>query len=364
MTAGGSGGGMGGGGSTRAVGASCTLDAQCITNHCVTGVCCTTACTNGCEACLFASTGVLDGSCSPTTAGTVCRIAAPDPCDVAETCNGSSTACPIDGFASAQTRCGFATDAGCDLDDFCTGTSTGCPDRIANGNTVCRPSAGLCDVAEQCTGASPACPPNGFASAASTACAPFACPGNGPDCRTSCNSTADCAPTPRAICVAGATCLNAKFAFVSSQIFNSGMGPGLAQTICTNAGAMLGGTYLPFLSSGTAGANPAAAFPAGSGPWIRPGDKLLVAAGKNDLLDGTIINPISRNEFGTNAGGMQVWTGTGTNGMPVNHCNSWTGLNGSNGTTGVTTSSGAPWTQDSNIIGCLSALPVYCFQTD
>src|SRR5262249_34062793 len=41
---------------------------------------------------------------NPGNAGTVCRAAA-GVCDVAETCTGSSSACPSDGYASASTVC-------------------------------------------------------------------------------------------------------------------------------------------------------------------------------------------------------------------------------------------------------------------
>eukprot|EP00698_Gefionella_okellyi_P021390 TRINITY_DN6924_c0_g1_i5.p1 TRINITY_DN6924_c0_g1~~TRINITY_DN6924_c0_g1_i5.p1 ORF type:complete len:353 (+),score=43.65 TRINITY_DN6924_c0_g1_i5:64-1122(+) len=56
--------------------------------------------------------------CVPRPAGFSCRPSA-GACDIAETCNGASTACPVDTFQSS--------------------------------NTVCRGSAGVCDVVEKCT---------------------------------------------------------------------------------------------------------------------------------------------------------------------------------------------------------------------
>ena len=70
-----------------------------------------------------------------SAAGTLCRGIQGD-CDVEETCDGGSTACPAD--------------------------ATLLP------TVVCRPSAGPCDIAESCTGDSPACPVDAFAEAGAT----------------------------------------------------------------------------------------------------------------------------------------------------------------------------------------------------
>lgn len=79
------------------------------------------------------------GGCTHTAgnSGTVCR-AAVSVCDVAESCTGTSTTCPTDGFVTA--------------------------------GTLCRASAGVCDVAESCIGTSPTCPVDGFVTIG-TACA-------------------------------------------------------------------------------------------------------------------------------------------------------------------------------------------------
>lgn len=271
-----------------------------------------------------------------------------------------SNTCPPDGFASAQTRCAQTTGAACDLDDYCTGTSLGCPDRLAGNGTVCRPSAGTCDIAETCSGMSPVCPNDVFLPNSSLSCAPGVCPGNGPTCVNTCTTNANCAQTPRSFCLSG-TCRTGKFAFVSSTPFTSGMGPTGAQTICTNAGMALGGVYLPFLSTSSSGQNPAAAFPADGGPWIRR-DKALIALSKADLLDGTLVNSISQNEFGNNFN-IGVWTGTSPSGNPANHCANWSSSN-SSGTFGSSDQSGSRWAQETTQLVCNSALSVYCFQAD
>jgi hypothetical protein len=80
----------------------CTLPTDCaIGEFCVDGVCCDTVCGLGdptdCQACDVPN---LVGTCSPRPADTECRPEAPGGCDVAETCDGTSTACPDDDFAT------------------------------------------------------------------------------------------------------------------------------------------------------------------------------------------------------------------------------------------------------------------------
>src|SRR5205814_6998576 len=55
-----------------------------------------------------------------------------------------------------------------DAPDHCTGTSNSCVDVFRAASYTCRISAGQCDVAETCTGTSGACPVNVFASASTT----------------------------------------------------------------------------------------------------------------------------------------------------------------------------------------------------
>jgi hypothetical protein len=89
--------------------------------------------------------------------GGICRASA-DVCDVAESCTGSSAFCPADGFVTGGTECRGSAGA-CDPAEACTGSSAACPvDLLADSSTVCRGAAGTCDYAENCTGASPTCP--------------------------------------------------------------------------------------------------------------------------------------------------------------------------------------------------------------
>src|SRR5213595_444357 len=118
-----------------------------------------TACTDDGKPC---TTGVCDGTAGAPActhpagnAGAACRAAAGE-CDVAETCDGSSTACPTDFFKASGTTC---TDDGnpCTT-DVCNGTSATCTHPAGNPGAVCRAAAGECDAAETCTGTSTTCP--------------------------------------------------------------------------------------------------------------------------------------------------------------------------------------------------------------
>src|SRR5438552_6773234 len=104
-------------------------------------------------------------------AGTTCRDSAGQ-CDVAETCPGTSGACPVNAFAASSTHCtGTSQGGACDNDaaDHCSGSANTCVDVFKAATVTCRPSADVCDKAENCTGTSAACPTDTFQSS-STAC--------------------------------------------------------------------------------------------------------------------------------------------------------------------------------------------------
>ena len=106
------------------------------------------------------------GTCVHTAAnpGTVCR-AATDVCDVAETCTGTSTACPADAVAAVNTSC--PDDGKLCTHDICDGTSKACTHPGANAGEVCRPAVGdgSCDFDEVCDGVSQDCPADVVAAA-------------------------------------------------------------------------------------------------------------------------------------------------------------------------------------------------------
>src|SRR5262245_22291400 len=125
----------------------------------------TTACTG------TSNGGACDGTDSCDGAGncvdgfqpatTICRAAAGQ-CDVAESCTGTSGACPENTFQPKTTTCtGTSNGGACDGEDSCDGAGS-CMDAFQPATTICRASAGQCDVAESCTGTSGACPENTF----------------------------------------------------------------------------------------------------------------------------------------------------------------------------------------------------------
>ena len=161
-------------------------------NLCTTGETCQAGvCGNSSPTCNDNNPCTVD-TCDPGTgactypagnAGTECRASAGQ-CDVAESCTGSSGACPANGFQPNTTTCvGTSNGDACDGTDSCNGSGA-CIDGYLAATTECRASAGQCDVAESCTGTSGACP--GDARKSNGA----ACPDDGNVCTTDlCNGT-------------------------------------------------------------------------------------------------------------------------------------------------------------------------------
>src|SRR5439155_12847232 len=89
----------------------------------------------------------------------VCRPSAGE-CDPAENCTGSSASCPEDAKYPASTPC--TDDANPCSRDECDGTNDACQHPPGNAGAVCRPAAGPCDVDETCTGTSTTCPADVF----------------------------------------------------------------------------------------------------------------------------------------------------------------------------------------------------------
>jgi hypothetical protein len=186
-------------------GSTCAFAGECWSNdYCEDGVCCATACgtpSGDCYYCKGTAAGG-NGTCAVRPSGFECRPTAGS-CDNAEVCNGSSQACPTDGFKSSGTVCRAAASS-CDSQEVCTGTAAACPtDIVAAAGTLCRASAGNCDVAEYCTGSSGTCPANGY-QPAGTLCDDA----NGNTYHDRCSGTsATCAGTTKT-CPAATACVS------------------------------------------------------------------------------------------------------------------------------------------------------------
>jgi hypothetical protein len=170
------------------------------------------------------------------------------------------------------------------------------------------------------------------------------------------------------------------YAFVTSTTYavgtnitaGGGSGPSLCAARASAAG--LSGTYDAWLGaeatpSGVPPASPSAYFPASSVGWIRP-DGAVVAANKTALLSGTLANPISVDEFGTdqtpNAATTGVLTGANADGTYRTGatCSGWTDTSTSLlAGTGRLDSTNSNWTyRVSN--HCSFSFRLYCFEVD
>lgn len=163
------------------LGAACVSGGECVSGFCVDGICCNTSCGGGvagqsCQSCNALFTGGANGSCQIASPGVVCRPDAGGGCDLAESCSGSSTACPADGFRPA--------------------------------GIVCRAASSPCDLAETCAGTTASCPANGYASAA-TLCRASSCVGSGPGSTyyapTFCDGLGTCPGSTPITCTNGCT---------------------------------------------------------------------------------------------------------------------------------------------------------------
>ena len=149
---------------TKVNGDVCTASAQCQSGHCPAqdGVCCGTACSGSCEACMLAKTGDVNGSCAAVNANT----------DPDQECSDQG----------AQT-CG-SNDSGCNGNDGAPACN------LYPSGTQCAPSscsAGQESEASHCDGLG-TCTAGGIA-----LCAPYVCDGNGAACLSSCSQNSHCA---------------------------------------------------------------------------------------------------------------------------------------------------------------------------
>lgn len=174
-----------------ALGKACKSGFDCKSGLCVDGVCCDSACGYSqadCQVCSKTLGASADGVCTVLATGRVCREAS-GACDLAETCDGTSAACPTDAFASASTACGDAATDDCDKADHCPGDGADCVhEGLKAAGTRCRSARGPCDSEDECDGKHAECSDQRFGSehlcrAADGACdVPDYCSGDSDDC--------------------------------------------------------------------------------------------------------------------------------------------------------------------------------------
>jgi len=181
----------------------CDDDALCSVDTC-SGTCVNAAgnaaleCRAAAGACDLAETcdGVSPACPANAKSTAECRAAA-GACDVAESCDGVGDTCPADLVAVSGNTCRpLAGD--CDVEETCDGVGAACPgDVVLPAATSCRSAAGVCDVAESCDGASGACPADakdtGLCRAAAGVCdLAESCDGVGDNCPADAKSSALC----------------------------------------------------------------------------------------------------------------------------------------------------------------------------
>jgi len=156
---------------------------------------------------------------------------------------------------------------------------------------------------------------------------------------------------------------NPKLVFATSTLHTGDLG-GLAggDAICNAAAtaASLPGTYLAWLGDGSDA--PASRFTKGAPYALVNGTP--VAEHFLDLADGTLLNPIDRDESGSAVTASTPWTGVAPDGTssPGADCLNWSSASGGfTGATGSTTTSGTGWTQTGPDF-CDTPQRLYCFQ--
>jgi hypothetical protein len=171
------------------------------------------------------------------------------------------------------------------------------------------------------------------------------------------------------------TCSQQKIVFVSSAMYTGDMG-GLSgaddkcQGLATSA--KLSGTFKAWLSDSTTSA--ATRLTHATVPYVRV-DGVKVANDWNDLVDGSLQNPIAKTELNTSpplgntpcAGGgyPTVWTDTQTNGNLIYSgytCSDWTSTSSGGSTWGQATQQNDAWTAWCSGGLCSWQSPIYCLQ--
>jgi hypothetical protein len=137
-------------------GSACGAGGDCISTHCVEGVCCGAAACGTCSSCALPGKA---GTCTPVPAGG----------------NDPIGGCP----ATAATTCG--TTGTCNGSGQCVRYPAGTPCVPATCSAAATLTSSACDGTGQCV-------------AKSTDCTPFKCDGTTLTCKTGCATNGDCAP--------------------------------------------------------------------------------------------------------------------------------------------------------------------------
>jgi len=134
-----------GGTCRKSNGQSCSASSECVSNQCVDGVCCNTACTGACQACDVTGNGTC--AADPELNGTQ------DTCTAGQACNTSGQCTAVNGDALNGTMCGNDSDC---ASGFCT-DGVCCNADCGQSCHACN-ATGLCVVAPTTIGQDDGCP--------------------------------------------------------------------------------------------------------------------------------------------------------------------------------------------------------------
>jgi len=170
-------------------------------------------------------------------------------------------------------------------------------------------------------------------------------------------------PTPPPLPTPTPTPLPIKRVFVTSSTRNGNFA-GLtgADSFCNTLAnnAALGGTWTAWFSTTSPIVHAKDRVP--NAEYRLVNNTTVIANNKDDLTDGTIDNPINKNESNVLVGSGSVWTGTHENGIGDATCTNWTtdasGVTGDGGDLAQATSS---WTAAGHA-GCNLLFRLYCFE--
>ncbi len=141
-----------------------------------------------------------------------------------------------------------------------------------------------------------------------------------------------------------------------------------ADAICAARAAVAGlpGRYIAWLGSRDyQGTSARGRLAPASGPFVRTCGG-SIATDLDDLLDGSISNPIQCDENGNSVSATGVWTGTAADGEPNYSCSDWTTTAGQ-GASGDESASGPAWTQlgdASGLRSCSDPRRLYCVEQE
>lgn len=162
-----------------------------------------------------------------------------------------------------------------------------------------------------------------------------------------------------------------KCTFVTSTTQKGGLGGVTgADAICETqaaAGGLGGASYMAWISTGAADA-PNTRFTKSTTPYeLTMGT--IIANDWTDLTDGTLNNPIDRDENGVLVSAADnVWTCVGTGalancGLAGSRCSDWTSSGGGqSGLLGNTNATNFQWTADTTSEACTASNHLYCFE--